>query len=180
MDSHFCNALPDGTGSEMQSNDPAVSLEIPDSPDEEVPPAHNTVNHAQTSEVEVGERHGSLPSSSDVTAPGLVLNETFSAEHLDKERASCQISEKGLLTLSLGAQRYSCELDLRRLDESRNDLNAIAPNGSFTTKEFLYKAMEVIMPDILSSINLQVAVRLATFTLQLAAPMLPNRSPSVE
>jgi hypothetical protein len=59
-------------------------------------------------------------------------------------------------------------------------LNAIAPNGSFTTKEFLYKAMEVIMPDILSSINLQVAVRLATFTLQLAAPMLPNRSPSVD
>jgi hypothetical protein len=183
MDDHFRDAFPDDVDTDVQASGFTVPFEIPDSVGEQDSATHpateQTVNPSsidtQDSEVEVGDQ--ALPPSLDEAAQVSGLNQLTSTEAEDVDNACQATSQKGSLSLSIAGNTYDCQLDLGTLDDCRDKLNAIAANPRLMTQEFLHDTIEAVMPDVFSRIKLLLAVQIASFTLRMAASMLPDCSP---
>jgi hypothetical protein len=186
MNDHFFEALSIELDTEQQAYGPMTPLEIPNSVDEQNQAAPDETSQsgdldpAITQASEIGEEacDRSRVSSVKGTALDSGLEGTTSIETTVAGGVSQPIAQQGSLTLKIGEWEYNDQFDLGGLDSCRARMEAIAPHGSFTTRDFVHDALDAVMPDSFSSMKMQVAVGLARFLLVLATEMLPNSSSS--
>ena len=134
-------------------------------------PTESLVNNLEEALDSLGEEHAvhtELSDENNTAKPGnSVVEPTVTPKRSDPPQA--------LVVFALGEHRFSDSCELGVMNEYPTALQTITSNQCLSTSGFLKPALDAAMAELRPSMMVQVAVRLVTITLRLAAKILQTQ-----